>query len=261
MNGTLVRYAVFVIFLSVVLFTALPSAPRAQTHRPLKSAKPDQPATYYIQEGKQQFQNKRFAFAIRSLSAAIRKDPTAAEAYLIRGRAHEHMGLAKRAEADFTRYILLRPRDPAGYIARADLKNFSGRHDASLEDYNKAVRIAPASTSAYTGRGLAYAALEKYDLAIKDYQWVLRSDPTNHEALGNMGVACMMAGRPLEAMSYFERALKNENDPEWRGRIEKWVAKLLEEAASTPRIQGPRRGPQAGKPARRPEAISPWKLP
>ena len=76
-----------------------------------------------------------------------------------------------------------------------------------------AIKLAPSSAAAYLGRGLAYAGLAKYDEAIKDYQWVLKINPNNAEALGNMGVANMLAGRPVEAMSYFERALATRNKP------------------------------------------------
>jgi len=116
-----------------------------------------------------------------------------------------------------------------------------------LEDYSVAVKLAPSSPGGYLGRGLAYVGLQKYDEAIKEYQWVLKLDPNNTEALGNMGIACMLAGRNMEAMSYFERALAAELDPQWRAHIEKWTAQLLEQAdAAGGGKKGPVRGPSAG---------------
>ncbi len=201
-------------------------------------------AAQLVHQGKTQFQNRRFALAIRSLSAAIRKEGRVAEAFLFRGRAYDQIGQHKRAEKDFTTFIGLRPSDPEGYIRRGDTRNFNLDHQTALEDYNRAVKLAPSSVTAHLGRGLAYAGLEKYDLAMKDYQWVLKLDPTNHEALGNMGIACMLAGRRLEAVTYFERALKVEKDPQWLTRIEKWIAKLLDEAdKTTAKNRGPARTP------------------
>ena len=72
-------------------------------------------------------------------------------------------------------------------------------------------------------------AQEKYSEAIKDYQFILRTNPENTEALGNLGIACMLAGRPMEAMIYFEKTLALEKDPEWRMRIEKLTEKLLQD--------------------------------
>ena len=153
------------------------------------------------------------------------------------------MGLPQKAIQDFTKYIELKPRDPAGYIGRADARNFNQEHAAALEDYHFAVKLAPSSPAPYLGRGLAYVGLQKYGEAIKEYQWALKLDPNNTEALGNMGVACMLAGRNLEAMSYFERALNLERDPQWRARIEKWTSQLLEQAdAARHDKRGPVRG-------------------
>ena len=107
-----------------------------------------------------------------------------------------------------------------------------------MEDYNIAVKLAPSSPAAYLGRGLAYVGLQKYGEAIKEYQWVLKLDPHNTEALGNMGVACMLAGRNMEAMSYFERALAQELDPQWRARIREMDKSTASTSGCGPRRQG-----------------------
>jgi tetratricopeptide (TPR) repeat protein len=144
----------------------------------------------------------------------------------------------------------LRPSSPEGYIRRGDARNFNLDHQSALEDYSTAVKLAPSSLVAHLGRGLAYTGLEKYDLAIKEYQWVLKSEPNNHEALGNIGIACMLAGRRLEAVTYFEKALTVEKDPQWRTRMDKWMARLISEADSTTaKYRGPTRTPpDAAKP-------------
>ena len=200
-----------------------------------------------IERGKSELEKKRYAGALRWFSTALRRDPGSAEAYRLRGTAQDKLGFSQKAVQDFTKYIELKPRDPAGYIARADARNFNQEHAAALEDYSVAVKLAPSSPGGYLGRGLAYVGLQKYDEAIKEYQWVLKLDPNNTEALGNMGIACMLAGRNMEAMSYFERALAAELDPQWRAHIEKWTAQLLEQAdAAGGGKKGPVRGPSAG---------------
>ena len=183
-----------------------------------------------MERGKSELERRRYADAVRWFSNAIRRDPAHAEAYKLRGTAQEKLGLPQKAVHDFTKYIELKPRDPAGYIGRADARNFNQEHAAALEDYNFAVKLSPSSVAAYIGRGLAYVGLQRYGDAIKEYQWALKLDPNNTEALGNVGVACMLAGRNLEAMSYFERALGLERDPQWRARYEKWTSQLLQQA-------------------------------
>ena len=200
-----------------------------------------------IDRGKSELEKKRYAAAVRLFSTALKKDPRLAEAYRLRGSAQDKLGLYQKAIQDFTKYIELKPRDPAGYIARADARNFNQEHTAALEDYDIAVKLAPSSPGGYLGRGLAYVGLQKYSEALKEYQWVLKLDPNNTEALGNMGIACMLAGRNMEAMSYFERALATELDPQWRARIEKWTTQLIEQAdAGRGEKKGPVRGPTSG---------------
>jgi tetratricopeptide (TPR) repeat protein len=236
------RIFLAVAIIVVVLLLALPSLTPAQ-HTPRSPGSTiSQSAKIHLDQGKAQMEKKRFALAIRSFSNAIRRDPRLSEAYLLRGKAYDQAGMPLKAIKDFTRYIELNPSDTRGYISRGDAKNFNLEHEAAVQDYSAAIKLAPSSAPAYLGRGLAYAGLAKYDEAIKDYQWVLKINPNNAEALGNMGVANMLAGRPVEAMSYFERALTHETNPQWRAKIEQWMEKLLQGASAAKRkTKGPTR--------------------
>ncbi len=216
----------------------------AQSRKSPTAQPPTGPPKVLIERGKGELEKGRYAAAVRLFSTALKRDPASAEAYKLRGTAQDKLGLPQKAVQDFTKYIELKPRDPAGYIGRADARNFNQEHAAALEDYNFAVKLAPSSPAPYLGRGLAYVGLQKYGEAIKEYQWALKLDPNNTEALGNMAVACMLAGRNLEAMSYFERALALETDPQWRARYEKWTTQLLQQAdaargAKTEPVRGP----------------------
>jgi tetratricopeptide (TPR) repeat protein len=224
---------------------AIPTSTVAQAAKKAPAHKAGQSAQAQLKIGKEQLEQRRFALAARSFSAAIRRDPGNAEAYLLRGTAYDQMGAPQAAIKDFTRYLEMNPRDPVGYVRRADANNFNLDHDRAIEDYSTAIKLSPNSSSAYLGRGLAYAALQKYGDAIKDYQWALKLNPKNVEALGNLGVACMMAGRSMEAMQYFERALQLETDPQWRAKIEKWTERLLQEANAR-KAEGPTRKKPAG---------------
>jgi tetratricopeptide (TPR) repeat protein len=231
-----------VALLVVALSSALPLSAPAQSAPRSTVPTVGQSAKVHMDQGKAQMEKKRYALALRSFSAAIRRDPRLSEAYLLRGTAYDQVGSPQRAIKDFTRYIELNPSDPKGYVSRGDAKNFNLEHEAAVQDYSAAIKLAPSSAAAYLGRGLAYAGLAKYDEAIKDYQWVLKINPNNAEALGNMGVANMLAGRPVEAMSYFERALLHETNPQWRAKIEQWMEKLLQGAsAAKQKTKGPTR--------------------
>jgi tetratricopeptide (TPR) repeat protein len=210
------------------------------------------PPSFYLDRAKLQLERKQYAPAVRSLSLAIRSTPGLAEAYKLRGGAYEHIGASHKAMQDFTKYIELKPSDVHGYILRGDARNFSGDHDRALEDYNRAINLSSRSIPAHLGRGLAYAAMERYTSAMKDYQWVLALDPDNNEAAENMALACMSAGKPLLAVTYFERALENERDPAWRAKIQKWLDQVVNDPSLESRKTGRSTRPRPAGPTAKP---------
>jgi tetratricopeptide (TPR) repeat protein len=226
-----------------------------QARPPADTLKPAKPASFYLDKGRGELDRKQNALALRSLSVVIRMAPDAAEAYRLRGIAAQRLGMFHRATKDFTRYIEMKPRDPEGYVLRGDSRNFNQEHAAAIEDYNTALKLSSRLLPAYVGRGLALAAMERYDEAIKDYLWVLTLEPNNTEAAENMAIACMQAGRSMEAVTYFEKALATENDPVWRGKIERWLEQVLKSpqpavhkaAGPTRRPAGPTARPSLGE--------------
>jgi tetratricopeptide (TPR) repeat protein len=238
-------FVAFTAFAAFILLWASCSRSAAQSARK-QTAVQGNAAQIQIERGKADLEHKRYAVAVRSFSAALRRDPSYAEAYLLRGMAQDRLGLTQKALQDFTRYIDLKPKDPEGYIRRGDARNFNQEHQAAIHDYNAAIKLAPSSSAAHIGRGLAHVALEKYNEAVKDYQWALKIEPTSTEVLANLGVACMLAGRKMESMSYFETALKLEKDPQWRSKIEKWMGRVLQESdADSEKRRGPTRFPSS----------------
>jgi tetratricopeptide (TPR) repeat protein len=182
--------------------------------------------------GKEHLRNLQYAAAIKAFSACLRRSPGFSQAYLQRGKSWDLMGVRSAAVKDYSKYIELTPGDPEGYIRRADVENFNLAHETALQDYSEAIKLNPSSESAHLGRGLAYTGLQRYAEAVKEYNWVLKLNPNSLEAIENMGIACMLSGRELEAMSYFEKALRMEMDPKWRLKIERWTEKLLQGASA-----------------------------
>jgi len=208
------------------------------------------PGLSSLEQGKKLFAAGRNAEAIRSFTEAIRGN-NAAEAYKLRGRAYERLGLSANAVRDFTRYIEVSKGNPEGYLLRADAHNFNHDYQSALEDYTKAIKLAPSRPDGYVGRGLALTGLERYDDAIKDYQWALRIKPDSAEILTDMGRCCMLAGRRLEGVSYLEKALQLETDPTWKRKIREWIDAMVQDAASEPPKASPTIQPSRERPSRR----------
>lgn len=241
-----------ILICAACLCLGLDAYSHAQTDRPAARPAEAKPTRHFIEESSKLIQNGNYARAIALLSAVIRKGDNSPQAYKLRGKAFDRIGNSGRAVKDFSRYIQLNPSDPEGYILRGDARTFSHDYEQALDDYNKALKLSPSSAEAYLGRGLAHAGMSRYQEAVKDYQWVLTKNPRNPEALINMGRACMLSGRPIEAMNYLERALETETNLKWRQTIQGWMEELL---------KGQRAGKQQSRgPLGRPAESQPRKL-
>jgi tetratricopeptide (TPR) repeat protein len=208
------------------------------------------PGLSSLEQGKKLFAAGRNSEAIRSFTEAIREN-NVAEAYKLRGRAYERLGLSANAVKDFTRYIELNKASPEGYLLRADAHNFNHDYQSALEDYTTAIKLAPSRPDGYVGRGLALTGLEKYDDAVKDYQWALRLKPDSAEILANMGRCCMLAGRQLEAVSYLEKALQLETDPTWKRKTKEWIDAMVQDTSGESPKASPAMQPSKERPSRR----------
>jgi tetratricopeptide (TPR) repeat protein len=238
------NYAVVLMMLSVLSIGSLTSAQVSQTKSKTGNVQSLSLDTL-VRVGKDHFENGRHQQALRFFSTAIKKDPEYADLYIYRGETYEAMNSPGQAIKDFGKFIELRPRDPKGYLRRADVNNFNQNFESAIEDYNKAVKISPSKIEPYLGRGLAYAGLERFQDAVKDYQWVLKNDPAHKEATINMGIAYMLSGKNLEAVAYFERALKLGIDAQSKSKIEKWTQEILNKADHIPAMKSdPIKGPR-----------------
>jgi tetratricopeptide (TPR) repeat protein len=231
----------------IVISLVLPRGDQAWGESARRRTQPAPPksAQTYFNMAKKQFEKGRYARAARLLSAAISRGGDPSAAYIMRGRAYDRLGIPRKAIQDFTRYIEINPSNPRGYTMRGDVQMFNHNYQDALNDYDKAIRVSRSYRDAYVGRGLAKMGLGRYREAIKDYQWALKDNPGDPEVLANMGRACMLAGLPVAAVSYFERALEQEGNKTWRRRIEEWIEDLVQEPhVKKSRAQGPVRGPR-----------------
>jgi type IV pilus assembly protein PilF len=87
-----------------------------------------------------------------------------------------------------------------------------GKYAIALDEVKKAIAADPDVAEAYGFRALIYTAMRENALADENYRHALRLAPRNPELSNNYGLfLCEAGGKPAEAMTYFETALKNPN--------------------------------------------------
>jgi type IV pilus assembly protein PilF len=84
------------------------------------------------------------------------------------------------------------------------------KYEIALDEVKKSIEANPEYADAYGFRALIYIAMGEYALADENYRHALRLAPRNPELSNNYGLfLCDAGGKPAQAMSYFDTALKN----------------------------------------------------
>ena len=85
-----------------------------------------------------------------------------------------------------------------------------GKYAIALDEIKQAIAIEPNYADGYGVRALIYTSMGELTLADENYQRALKLAPNSPDLSNNYGsFLCTAGGKPAEAMSYFDRALKN----------------------------------------------------
>lgn len=86
------------------------------------------------------------------------------------------------------------------------------KYDIALDEVKQAIAANPEYADAYGVRALIYTAMGEKALADENYRHALRLAPRNPDLSNNYGLfLCDGGGKPAEAMTLFESALRNPN--------------------------------------------------
>ena len=127
--------------------------------------------------------------AIEEYRAALRLDPSSAEAartlaYLLAARGNHD-----EAERYFREALRLEPRNAMTWFNLGFLHE--QRHDSAraIEAFREATRLDPKLDRAWFGLGLCQAALGQHEDAVKSFERVVQLEPMNPHAWYQLGMA------------------------------------------------------------------------
>jgi TolB-like protein/Flp pilus assembly protein TadD len=109
------------------------------------------------------------------------------------------------AENACQRALELDSSSSAVHIALGNLYRYSGQFTLAEREFNRALSLKPTAVDAYTGLAGALLAQEKRALAEQTLVHAIELDPNNWAASMAMGHYLFNAGRPEEAIPYYER--------------------------------------------------------
>jgi tetratricopeptide (TPR) repeat protein len=146
--------------------------------------------------------------AIKAFDEAIRREPTLAEAYIMRGSAYQAEGQFSRALADFNEAIRLEPKSARAHCDRAILEYELSQPEKTLADYNQAISLAPDFQRAYFDRGAYFRDRHSYERAIADFSRAIQLMPDNLNAYGQRAYAYAKQGDRARATADANMAIR-----------------------------------------------------
>jgi tetratricopeptide (TPR) repeat protein len=132
-------------------------------------------------------------------------------AYYGRGLAHFKRNELDAALDDYGHVIALDPKNPVGYLSRANTFSARGDLDKAIADFNLAIELDPNLASAYNNRGTALAGRRDYVAAIADFGKAIELEPSA-DTYANRGLAYMKRNEIVAALKDLEEAVRRDPD-------------------------------------------------
>ncbi len=145
--------------------------------------------------------------AVAFFTEQIRRDPTNARAYLLRGTAWDLSKDADKALADFNEAVRLDPMNPKAIVKRGWVWTDKKDYDRALKEIAESLRLDPKCVDAYYCRGYAHYQRDEYDESLEDFATALRLDPTDAWAAYYQGIVWAERGDLDRALVELDTAL------------------------------------------------------
>lgn len=144
-------------------------------------------------------------------ATVLKRDPSAAYAYMLRGVAWRLKRDYENALRDFTEAIRLEPDAHIAYQARAAVYHQMQEYEKALADISEAIRLAPNVGLYYSDRGCIYKSLGNYPKAREQFDEAVRINPKLALAFANRGVNWFIEKQYDKAMADCDKALSIDN--------------------------------------------------
>ncbi len=167
---------------------------------------------YYVWMGQDLVMENRYREAIETLNILLRADPSAYEAYFLRGIAKYNLEDLLGAEADFTLAIDKNPVFTTAYQFRAITHSQLGNYDDALKDFQEAIDLRPDRSDAYFSRGVTYLLTQQFRKAIDDFDMFIRYNDKVADAYLNRGQAYLYLKDTTAAYENYELGIKTNRE-------------------------------------------------
>jgi tetratricopeptide (TPR) repeat protein len=151
----------------------------------LKKYPDNQPEVSYFNRGNAYRYIREYKKAVADYTKVIKIKPGYTDAFYNRGVCFFRLEEFEKAVSDFTEVIKIVPDYPNVYFNRANSYSCKFNYDSAVVDYTKAIELNPDFADAYYNRGNKYYDMSMYKEAIEDWKIVIKLDPAYKSALQN----------------------------------------------------------------------------
>jgi tetratricopeptide (TPR) repeat protein len=178
----------------------------------------------YYHQGVKLMQQKDIDGAIRLFNTALEEHPDSFSILDRRAVAYREKGERKKALADYTRMIALRPENPDGWNARGGMYQEDKEYDKAIADFTACLPLSPPQYGTYwSNRGIAYYEKGDLDAALADFNrsieiWMEREEDGPEcasWALMYRGLVWKKKGELDKAMADFTLAAQYEPEDDF----------------------------------------------
>jgi CHAT domain-containing protein/Flp pilus assembly protein TadD len=176
------------------------------------SAKEDEQASFYFQQGNEAFSRGDFRGAIAAYDKALHFKPDYHEALYNKGISLYNLGRYEEAIAAYDQALLIKPDDYQTLRLKGVSFRSLSRYEEALASYDEALRIKPDFDNVLNSKGCVLIDLGRYEEALAAFDEALRIKPDWHPVLNHKGHSLNELGRYEEAIAAFDEALRIKPD-------------------------------------------------
>ena len=152
----------------------------------------------------------------RDLAQKRDASPKAMKLYQ-RGQTAQREGARDQAMKFYAEAVKTDPDNIFAALALGEIEFQREHYYAAAEQFHRAARLAPTRFEPRFNLGSVLEAAGRYSEAIAEYEAALRLAPEQVEVMENLARTLVICGDNAERVRQLsERALKNEERPEWR---------------------------------------------
>jgi tetratricopeptide (TPR) repeat protein len=151
--------------------------------------------------GLMQMQMGNFKGALNDLELAMRIDPKAQRAIMLRGVVAARQGNHREALGFYEQAVRVGPESPEVYHSRGLTYMKLDRLDEAIFDFTRAIRLNSHFEEAFLKRGLVYGRRGEFQKSVDDNTSAIRINPNNPVSYNNRAAAFNGLGKKEAAMA------------------------------------------------------------